>query len=90
MGSGGVQNVVFCLWAGTTILIAPTCGEVWNQKLGNLLHAIFLTIIKEVKQALHLTSWILTVCTEEFEANTDFLFSLVDTEVSVEEREVFH
>lgn len=39
------------------VLVAPTCGEVWNKKAGKFLHRIFIiTVVKEVKQALHLTS----------------------------------
>lgn len=54
---GGPKDSVFGLGAGTVVLIAPTCGEVWNQKLGKFLHAVFLVIIIEVQQALDLTCW---------------------------------
>lgn len=56
-GVWGVQKAAKVLGAGTTVLIAPTCGEVWNQKLGKFLHVIFL-IITKVKWALYLTRWL--------------------------------
>jgi len=57
-GLEGPEGCDFGLGARTMVLIAPAFGEVWNQKLGKFLHAIFLITIKEVKQDLHLTCWL--------------------------------